>query len=319
MYLEQLIHISAEDEKLIFRQGYKKIDISAKPILDPYYDMMNEAWSSPMSFMAMIAWKTALTFYYKPIGSYLVCIGWDATEGKMTVLPFLGRYEQASMNDAFPLFQKDFREMGFPIHFTDMREWMRPYYEAIPGSAWKRIDNDDLNDYVYRGSYFERFPGKSGQKQRYFLKTWSNETSELVPEDLEELRNFIRQHWCMHTDCSYCNYGCQADCIENIVPVLKQLGGFGILVRIEGEIAGYCIGSRHGELAILHFQNTRPGFKGLGEYMYSECRRRFLKEIEWISLGEDMGVPGIRTYKTRLAPHEWIPRFGYDYLDNTEC
>ena len=69
-----------------------------------------------------------------------------------------------------------------------------------------------------------------------------------------------------------------------------------------------------GKRALIQFQNTRDGYKGIGAFMYQECANRFLKDYDWVSLGEDMGVPGIRTYKSRLAPHEWIPRFEYRYV-----
>ncbi len=314
MYLDRLLFLPKEEEKGLFSCGYQKVNLEDKPVFDPFYDRMNEDWSSPMSYMAMIAWEKALTFYYKIVGDYLAFLGWDATNGQMTMLPFVGRYEYATVAEAFALVKKDYARLGYPICITDMREWMQPYYEAIPGTAWKKLESDALYDYVYEGSCFDGFSGKSGQNLRYFLKHYDHRVRELIPADLNELTAFIRENWSAKTDCETCNHGCPIDCTERVVPFLPKLGGFGILVEIEGRTVGYCIGSRHGKVSILHFQNTIGGYKGLGVFMYAECRKRFLSGIERISLGEDMGVPGIRTYKQRLAPHEWIPRFELDLI-----
>lgn len=314
MYLNKLQYLPKEKEKIILQNGYEVVTPEKKRVFNPYFDKMNEPWSSPMSFMAMIAWRTSLTFYYKVLGNYIACLGWDATDGTMTMLPFIGHYENKAIVEAFGLLKADCDRMGYRIHFTDMREWMRPYYDAIDGTNWEKHVTEDMNDYVYSGYSFENFSGKSGQYLRYFKRTYNYEVSEIGPGDLDVLREFIRRIWCSKTDCGYCNYGCQVDCIENVVPNIETLGGFGIIVRIDGEIAGFCLGSKCSVVALIHFQNTKPEIKGIGMFMYEECRKRFLQDVNEISLGEDMGVPGIRTYKSRLAPHKWIPRFVYDLV-----
>lgn len=306
--------MSKKKKKKLLELGYQPVAASDMDSFAPYYNRMQGGWSSPMSFMAMIAWGNALTFYYKIIGEYAVFVGWDATDDRMTVLPFIGAYEQEAVTETFTELQKDFEKLRFRIIITDMREWMQSYYDNIPGAKWEQWKNDDLNDYFYPAEEFMSFRGKSGQNCRYFRKNYNYEVKELEESDLTELEGFIEEVWCSKTDCEACNYGCPLDCVRNIMPVLHELNGFGILVRIDGRIAGYCIGSRHGKRALIQFQNTRMEYKGLGVFMYEECTNRFLKGYKWVCLGEDMGVPGIRTYKTRLAPHEWVPRFEYRYV-----
>ena len=179
----------------------------------------------------------------------------------------------------------------------------------------RKKGSDSLNDYVYDGASFDNFSGKSGQNLRYFLKTYDFFVEEIIPEDIDRLKEFIEKNWCSKINCSFCNYGCQINCIEQIVPQLSDLDGFGIIVSIDNKMAGYCIGSCHNSVSILHFQNTSGNYKGLGVFMYNECRKRFLSDVKYISLGEDMGMSGIRTFKTRLAPHQWIPRFELDLID----
>ena len=314
MYLDKLFFLPEAKKDMLLELGYQPVKPQDKKLFAPYYDKMQEGWSSPMSFMAMIAWGNALSFYYKFIGEYVVFMGWDATDDRMTVLPFIGHYDDKEIEKAFEALKEDFRKLKFRILVTDMQDWMKPYYDHIPGAKWEKWWNEDLNDYVYAGEEFEHFKGKSGQYLRYFMKNYNYEVKEMEPSDLPEIRDFIREVWCNHTECEYCNYGCPLDCVENIVPVLDELNGFVILVRVDGVIVGYCIGSRHKDVSLLQFQNTRMEYKGLGVFMYKECRERFLQDVKWICLGEDMGVPGIRTYKTRLAPHEWIPRFEYRYV-----
>ena len=314
MYLDKLFFFPEEKKQRFLGLGYRQIAPSDMAIFEPYYYSMQGSWSSPMSFMAMIAWGNALTFYYKFLGDYLVFAGWDATDDRMTVLPFIGYYDKARIAEAFRLLMEDFRKMHFRVIITDMRQWMKPYYDSIPGARWEQWKNDDLNDYEYPAEAFLSFHGKSGQNCRYFRKNYNYEVKEIDESDLPKLEGFIDEVWCSRTECESCNYGCPLDCVRMIVPVLKDMNGFGIMVYVDGIPVGYCIGSRHGKRALIQFQNTRDGYKGIGVFMYQECANRFLKDYDWISLGEDMGVPGIRTYKSRLAPHEWIPRFEYRYV-----
>ena len=314
MDLERLFFFPEEKKEKLVEMGYRPIQPSDIANFAPYYHGMQGGWSSPMSFMAMIAWGNALTFYYKIIGEYAVFVGWDATDDRMTVLPFVGAYDRNKVAETFQALKKDFAGLRFRIIITDMQEWMRPYYDSIPGAKWEQWKNDDLNDYFYRAESFLNFRGKSGQNGRFFRKNYSFEVRELREDDLKEIEDFIREIWCGNQDCETCNYGCNLDCVRNIIPVLTKLHGFGLLVRVDGRIAGYCIGSRVGRRALIQFQNTRPEYKGLGVFMYEECSKRFLKGCKWVSLGEDMGIPGIRTYKSRLAPHEWVPRFEYRYV-----
>ncbi len=315
MYIDKLTLLPEVDKERIIELGYSPVTVNDKKRFDPYYGRMNDDWSSPMSFMAMIAWGRVLSFYYKETNDYLTLLGWDAADGRMTMLPLIGHYDKESVKNAFYEVRNDHEKLGYNLNITDMREWMKPYYEEIPDTKWEKKENDSFYDYVYDSRYFDAFSGKSGQNLRYFLKNYDYSVEEITPEDLDILKNFIRDNWCVSKDCSYCNYGCSINCLEQIVPVLSELNGFGIIVRIEGEIAGFCIGSRNGNQSILHFQTTAGNYKGLGVFMYSECRKRFLSGVNKISLGEDMGISGIRTYKQRLAPHEWIPRFEYDLKD----
>ena len=109
MRLDSLFFLPREEEKGLFDLGYRRVTVEDKPLFDPYYDRMNEGWSSPMSFMAMIAWEKALTFYYKLVGKYAVFLGWDATNGHMTMLlltaRLLHRHHSALTKNIVLLFQ----------------------------------------------------------------------------------------------------------------------------------------------------------------------------------------------------------------------
>lgn len=312
MYLDKLKHLTEAEEERILSLGYLPVTVNDKQKLNPYYDKMNDDWSSPMSFMAIIAWGKILSFYYREIGDYLSLMGWDSSDGRMTMLPLIGHYDEKSLKEAFYEVREDHNKLGYNLNITDMREWMQPYYEHIPGTVWEKKIDDSFFDYVYDSSSFDAFSGKSGQNLRYFLKNYDYSVDEVTPADLKALTDFVRVNWCTDKDCAYCNYGCTINCLEEIVPFLPELNGYGIIVKINGEMAGFCIGSIHGNRSIIHFQTTTGNYKGLGVFMYSECRKRFLSGVDKISLGEDMGISGIRTFKQRLAVHQWIPRFEYD-------
>ena len=201
------------------------------------------------------------------------------------------------------------KKLNAPIVIMDLYDWMLPYYEQIPGTEWEKIDNPEIYDYVYKAEdYGVNFKKKTGQNRRYFMKNNDYSVEEINESHLDFLRDFTKKYWCELRNCEECEFGCPLECIERIIPVFTRIEGYGIIVYISGEPAGYCIGARHADYAILQFQVTSVFITGLGEFMYTEIMKRFLEGVTHINTEEDLGDPGIRLFKSRLAPHELVSR-----------
>ena len=102
--------------------GYRLVKPEDQRVFDPYYDKMNGHWSSPVSFLCIIAWNEAVSAFYKPIGALLCCVQYDGTLGEWMALPFIGRYCQESFGNAFRVFRADMETLGFPLKVMFMSE-----------------------------------------------------------------------------------------------------------------------------------------------------------------------------------------------------
>ena len=100
--------------KQLSQLGYRPVKAEDQRVFDPYYDKMNGRWSSPASFLCILAWNEAVSAFYKLVGDLLCCLQYDGTLGEWMALPFIGRYCQESFEKAFRVFRADMETLGFP-------------------------------------------------------------------------------------------------------------------------------------------------------------------------------------------------------------
>lgn len=185
----------------------------------------------------------------------------------------------------------------------DVVPWMLPYYEAS-GIQFEIEDNRDYMDYTFTPEQF--LAGMDMQDDRYrynyFKRRFAYETEEITPFHREEIREFMEREWCGEKTCEECHCGCLLRVIDNLVPVFDKIRINGILVRVEGKMAGLCIVSCRNGLGVYQYKNAVNRIKGINEYLLRESFERYLQSADTINYTEDMGVENLRYYKEHMAP-----------------
>lgn len=295
--------------KQLERLGYRRITAAAQRIFNPYYDAMNEHWPSDISFLCKLAWDETLHTFYKPVADMLVCLEYDTASGVLTAVPFLGRYAPEAIADVFRVLRADVEALRVPLVIADVSPWMLPFYQGL-GVPWEVSDERALSDYIYQRGDFAASMNRpdTRYRYRYFVRRFAPETVELTRAHRAECADFMREYWCPTLDCAAC-YGCPMRAVDRVIGGFDSLRADGLLVRVDGKTAGFCVVSCRNGMGLYLFKHTNNRLKGINEYLLRECFTRFLGEAGEINYTEDMGIESLRTYKSKLAPYTLLPKF----------
>ena len=289
--------------EIFLARGYQELRVEDQSLFDPYYDSMNEHWSANTSFLNLIGWRDSYPTYFKIAEGLLINITYLNTEGYPVAVPVVGNYTEEKIKKAMQILKEDFAGFDAQLIIMDVVPWMLPYYEAS-GIQFEIEDNRDYMDYTFTPEQF--LAGMDTQDDRYrynyFKRRFAYETEEITPFHREEIRDFMEREWCGEKTCEECHCGCLLRVIDNLVPVFDKIRINGILVRVEGKMAGLCIVSCRNGLGVYQYKNAVNRIKGINEYLLRESFERYLQSADTINYTEDMGVENLRYYKEHMAP-----------------
>ena len=283
--------------------GYRKVKPEDQTLFDPYYEKMNHPWSGSTSFLNFIAWSDSLPVFFKEHEGMIIGICYESNEGVLVGIPFIGHYTDETFRSSFDVLRRDFENIGASLIIMDVVKWMLPYYEAIEDFNFDIEDRRDYMEYIYTADSFEVGMNKQDDRYRYryFMRKFNYETIEITPECREEILAFMDDIWCGDKTCAECQFGCLKDVTDRVVSSFDKLHADGLMVRVDGSIAGFCIVTKRMGQAIYQFKHAINRIKGINEYMLKECYDRYLKGVDIINYTEDCGIESLRRYKMNLA------------------
>lgn len=286
--------------------GFKYLSIKDKKLFDHYYDRMNDNWASSISFASMIAWNYSIKIYHRIIGEYLCCLAQDTTCNRWVILPFLGFYEKDKLEQCAKEFKSILEKLQIPIVFTDVSEWMLPYYMNLKSIKLKENYDLGLSDYIYKAGDFEKTLNsqESRYDYNYFIRKNNPELVLMSNENINTYIEFLTKIWCSSHDCDYCQYGCLLDSAKSIINVVNEVGAKGITVYVDNEIVGYTIVTMEKDQLIFHFKKNIHKYRGLSDYMHKQCYELYGSPAKIINYTEDINLEGLRKYKQKLAKYE---------------
>lgn len=285
----------------IYELGYRKVVPEDQELFIPFYDRMNHPWSAATAFLNLIAWGDTLPVYFKIEDDIIIEICYESNEGILVGTPFIGHYESAAFKKVFTILKNDFEAIGVPLIIMDVVPWMLPFYEAE--ADFEVEDLREYQEYIYTADAFEKGMNKQDDRYRYryFLRKFNSEVSEITADDKEEINAFMKKVWCGEKDCEECQFGCLLDVTGRVLDSFDKLRTRGIKVRVDGELAGFCIATRHNEQGVYQFKHAKNRMKGINEYLLRETYERFFKGVDIINYSEDCGIEGLRKYKMNLC------------------
>lgn len=170
-------------------------------------------------------------------------------------------------------------------------------------------------DYVYEFEKLSTFSGKKLQKKRNhinaFLKDYEGRYSysRMVKEDIPACLEYL-DHWISGEQDSFLLQECEG--VRFLLDHFEELPYVGGLVRIDGEIKGFTIGSKlNHDTVQINVEKAEGEIRGLypfltREYLANEWSNQ---DIVWVNREDDIGNENLRKAKESLYPVYLVEKY----------
>lgn len=227
-------------------------------------------------------------------------------DGNTKFRPPIGPRNPAVLHDVFRLAIENGDDKPLVLIDDASRSWIREEFPDLP------MEKDrNYFEYVYQREDLAELPGRKYLNiRRHLNKFWrrcSPVVEEIKEKNIEEVRIFL-QEWCEWKDCDsepFLRY--EKEAVMFAISYFKELGLSGIMIRVDdkpGAIALFEI--MNPKTAVVHFEKALPDCEGIYKAINAETARFLKGRVEFINRESDMGVPGLRTAKTRYRPHHMV-------------
>jgi hypothetical protein len=129
---------------------------------------------------------------------------------------------------------------------------------------------------------------------------------------IEECLTFL-EIWCDEHMCDVeqaSSLACEKEALVTTLHNIEYFGSRGILVRLDGRVSAFGIGSRlNNSMATLNFEKAFSSIKGLYQYLDNECAKRIFNEYKYINKESDMNLPNLAESKQSYNPVMRIKSF----------
>ena len=290
-------------EKELLEQGFQRMKEQNMRKLKTYYSFMKESYASSIDLLSIFSWNKNLPAFYKIISDFLWFIVYDKINKRWINLPPIGNYEDENLGKVFFSMESFFSEKKYPLIYTDVTEWMVPYFREYFTQGLEILDMEELKEYIYSMEEFKKTleEQKKRYDYRYFLNKNQVKTVTLTKALEEDCLKILAESFCDSHPCRECEYGCLKDTLHNVLQVCNKEEGHGFIIYKEDVPIAYNIVSREKEQLVFHFKKNKRGFRGINEYIHKESIVRYGKDCTNINYTEDMGVDGLRKYKSNLC------------------
>lgn len=179
------------------------------------------------------------------------------------------------------------------------------FEEYFPGEFTVSADEADF-DYIYsaeklRSLSGKKYHGKRNHLNRFYENNWSY--SRLSEADFDECISFAVKSY--NDNASYSDESAVGEqyAINTFFNYYNELGLFGGVVRIDGKVAGFTIGSRiNSDTMDTHIEKAESGINGAYTAVMNEFAKDVSEEFAYINREEDLGIEGLRKSKRSYCP-----------------
>jgi hypothetical protein len=174
-------------------------------------------------------------------------------------------------------------------------------------------EQHEFEDYVYLTEDLaalkgNRYAGKRNlvkQFNRDYVGTGVGAVGEIRSEDVPDCLSFL-ERWCEQRECNIDrdeNLACERKAVIHSLENLERLEMMGLLIRIDGKVCAFAIGSRLTEdMAVLNFEKADSNIRGLYQYLDMECARRLFDGYRYINKESDMNMENLAKSKHSYHP-----------------
>lgn len=261
-----------------------------------------------------IAWNAGFR-YQKTIIAGLYCL---ISDGGVFTTPHLvmpiGPVSRQSIRQVVDEIYPHFEHLGWPMRILYIDECHLPLFDSPRYYDINITHNPCFSDYVYDAASLVSLAGKSLHAKRNHVNRFFREHpdfsySTLKADDRDECLTLVAD-WCAERDLD-CRDLRQSDfrAIRSLFEHFDQLSVRGGLIRIDGEVVAFAMGSRCRSTGMIHFEKAKTEMTGLYAAINKLVVEHEFSDCQEINREEDMGIEGLKKAKLSYGPTRMIHKY----------
>jgi hypothetical protein len=206
---------------------------------------------------------------------------------------------------AMAVIEQDAKERGYQLIYRAITEDQKD----LMGNGFAFTENRGAADYIYNAQDLIELRGRAYHSKRNFISRFERENDwsfeGITDDNINEVWEF-QDKWCRKNDCAS-NVGLQeeATCIAILLYNLENLEAYGGLLRADGKVAAFTLGSQvGGETLEVHVEKADYEITGVYQMINREFAKCHAADLKYINREEDLGLENLRKAKLSYHPIE---------------
>lgn len=293
-------------------KDFKKLSLEDKGLLDGYLNESNIE-SYEYLFTSLYLWRKLNSVSYAVIDDTLVIDKTEEGKGYFFAQPV--GYKKEGLKSIVDILVAKSRGLSDRTYLfgdvdegfiEDLRNYTDLSFEAI----------EDVNDfeYVYNTADLMELKGKKyhGQKNHFntFEKTYDYDIREINDDgtirDCMELLHRWHEEVAVTMDKEMCM---ETDAIHDIFEEIKYLNLHTIALYVGNELAGFSIGEKIRDTAVIHVERADIAFKGVYAFINRTFVSHCFADTLFVNRQEDCGNEGLRRAKQSYHPTKMVKKY----------
>jgi hypothetical protein len=297
--------------------NFKPLAVCDYSVLKPFFTEQPYTLCvySPAS---LIAWsnRTFKSFYAVMDGIlFIACEREDHPEDRHLILPI----SPGTLHTPLEL-HRFARQLGYSQYWYVPEDFLDTLERSELETLFVLEEQKEFADYIYLSEDLIRLKGNKFAKKRNLINQFFREymrhdrvvVENIHEEQIEECLQFL-EIWCNEHACDVdqqSNLACEKEAVITTLNNIEQLESKGILVRVDGAVSAFGIGSLLNEtMATLNFEKAFSTIKGLYQFLDNECAKRLFSEFKYVNKESDMNLPNLAESKQSYNPVMRIKSF----------
>lgn len=251
------------------------------------------------------AWGEEFYYSYKKISDTLLIAG-IGLDAKLSF--YLVKKDGAELKEALDYLLGLSTQYHFPVILDNIPEEYLEEIKAYFAQKEKKITITfelGLSDYVYETDDFLELSGKRNRHKRedknHFERNFGDFYYVPYQEKLKDHLHQVFDSWCDNYQCSRCVFGCEKRAFERLMELYGTKDLQCGMIYDKKEPVSFAIAEKINDDTMSYYmQKNKLRIRGLTYYLNSKMIVE--KTAEYINLGEDMSLPGLRMEKTGYRP-----------------
>lgn len=171
----------------------------------------------------------------------------------------------------------------------------------------------DNADYIYLAEKLSTLSGKKLHSKRNHIARFKDNNWEYESINENNIDDCIKMNskWCKENDCSV-NKSLQEEAcsVKNAFMNFKAEDLKGGLLRIDGEVIAYTIGTRlNSDTFIVHIEKAFSGIQGAYPMINQQFVQHECEDYMYVNREDDLGEEGLRKAKLSYYPHIILEKY----------